>query len=124
MAAARPMQKSKPVLALAMGDPSGISLELTAKLLADKIGGSTGIGVIDALTRVRRTKPQASLPLDKRADNVKGAFAISDRTGCANMTVLLVDDVLTSLHTVSECARVLLDTGATAVYVLGIARGI
>jgi len=36
--------------------------------------------------------------------------------------VLLIDDVLTTGATVSECARTLLDAGASAVDVLTLAR--
>ena len=34
------------------------------------------------------------------------------------------DDVLTSLHTVDECARMLCAAGAATVYVTGVARGL
>jgi predicted amidophosphoribosyltransferase len=37
--------------------------------------------------------------------------------------VLLIDDVLTTMHTVDQCARALVDAGAAEVCVAGVARG-
>ena len=71
------------------------------------------------LRRVRTTKQQAKLGGAAREDNVSGAFSSQRLSG---ERVLLVDDVMTSGATVTECALTLLEAGASQVYVAAIAR--
>jgi len=67
----------------------------------------------DAARRVRRTLPQAELPLDERAANVRGAFAcIRDVQG---MRIAVVDDVMTTGTSLNELARALKAAGAAGV---------
>ena len=64
-------------------------------------------------TRIRRTLPQADLPMDERARNVRGAFACAfDLTGAR---VAVVDDVMTTGATLGELAKVLKRAGAERV---------
>ena len=74
-----------------------------------------------ALRRVRATLAQADLTGRERRDNVRGAFA-ADRDAVTGRHVLLVDDVLTTGATVSECARVLMAAGAASVGIVTVAR--
>ena len=66
-----------------------------------------------ACKRVRHTPPQASLPLDQRRANIRGAFACN--TALDGARVAIVDDVLTSGATLNELARVLRQAGAAEV---------
>ena len=66
-----------------------------------------------ACKRVRHTPPQASLPLDQRRANIRGAFACN--TDLDGARVAIVDDVLTSGATLNELARVLRQAGAAEV---------
>jgi ComF family protein len=66
-----------------------------------------------AVVRVRDAAPQASLPLDQRAGNVKGAFAVEG--SLAGRTVAVVDDVLTTGASLNELALTLRRAGATEV---------
>ncbi len=75
-----------------------------------------------ALQRIRRTRPQVSLSAEQRAENVRNAFAVVDADVVRGRHVLLVDDVLTTMHTVAECSRVLKEAGAAQVYVVAVAR--
>ena len=77
-----------------------------------------------ALKRIRWTEPQINLSADKRLDNVKGAFAVSDRFTVAGKRVLLVDDVMTTGSTAKECAAVLKQAGAVDVSVITVARAV
>jgi competence protein ComFC len=84
--------------------------------------------VLDALSRVRPTTPQASLSRHQRIENLRGAFsvkrAILKRGALQGRPVFLVDDVLTTGSTTSECARVLRrEAGAEKVVVITVARG-
>ncbi len=72
----------------------------------------------DILLKTRETKPQKQLHLFERAQNVHGAFRVHKRTACRDKTILLVDDIMTTGATGSECARVLKNAGAKTVYFL------
>jgi len=74
------------------------------------------------LERRRATPQQAKLDRQARRANVLGAFAVARSRAVEGRQVALVDDVLTTGATVSECARVLLDAGASRVSVLVLAR--
>ena len=73
--------------------------------------------------RVRETGTQTGLNARERRDNVQGAFEVSGQSWIEGRTLLLVDDVMTTGATVSECAGTLQDAGAAAVYVVTVARG-
>lgn len=74
------------------------------------------------LIRVRETVAQGSVNTVSRKANVSGAFAQRTRSKVMGQRVLLVDDVMTSGATVSECSRVLKQAGAKRVYVATVAR--
>ena len=75
-----------------------------------------------ALTRVRPTVSQIGLTRPQRRENMHGAFQVVHPKKVAGQSILLVDDVLTTGTTASECARVLLKAGAKKVYVATVAR--
>ena len=76
------------------------------------------------LLRVKDTPHQLALAPDKRAGNVRAAFAVEPRrrTELAGAAVTLVDDVMTTGATVAEASRVLLQAGAAQVQVWVVAR--
>jgi ComF family protein len=76
--------------------------------------------VLNALRRVRDTGAQAALDLDARSRNLAGCFGCTARLD--GLRVGLVDDVMTSGHTLAEAARTLKRAGAAAVVNLVIAR--
>jgi len=75
---------------------------------------------LDAIVRTRRTDPQTDLPLERRRQNIRGAFRVE--TSLKDLSIVVIDDVVTSGHTVNELARVLKQAGANRVGVWGIAR--
>lgn len=80
--------------------------------------------VLNCLKRVRDTKPQFDLNFSERQKNVKNAFELSSHYNLEpSHSYCLVDDVATTGSTLSECAKVLKDSGASKVYALCIARG-
>lgn len=77
-----------------------------------------------ALQRTRATPQQAKLDRHARRANVHGAFVPVRTAGVRGRHVALVDDVLTTGATVSECAGTLLVAGATRVSVIVLARAL
>ncbi len=84
-------------------------------ILADIISSETGIAQKDLLKRTRNTRTQTRLSENARVKNVLNAFEVREGD-FANKKVMLVDDVLTTGATMRECARVLKEHGAAAVY--------
>ena len=68
---------------------------------------------------------QAKQKLEERYESIKGAFIINKRfkKKLSGKTVLLVDDVITSGATASECAKILKENGAKYVYLLALLYG-
>jgi ComF family protein len=94
-----------------------------AALLARGLGASLDLPVrYSVLSRQRWTEPQIGLSPNQRAENVRGAFAVSDWTAVRDQGVLLVDDVFTTGETVDQCVRELRRAGAREVAVLTVAR--
>jgi len=75
-----------------------------------------------ALVRTRYTSQQSLLVMNARWDNVRGAFAIGRSPLPLRCNVLLVDDVITTGATISECARVLKRAGVARVHAIALAR--
>lgn len=68
-----------------------------------------------ALRRARRTQQQAKLSGTQRRSNVAGAF-VADASQLSEGAVLLVDDVLTTGHTLLACRDALAEQGVEEFY--------
>ena len=77
----------------------------------------------NCLARVRPTPSQTNLTASQRITNVKGAFRAKKARWLEGRRLLLVDDVMTTGATVSECSRVFKAAGVSRVYVVTLARG-
>lgn len=76
--------------------------------------------LLDSLVKIRETKLQTEVGRTGRLGNLKKAFAVSGNL--AGKRLLLVDDVITTGATVSECSSVLIKAGASDVAVIALAR--
>jgi len=93
-----------------------------AELLARSLARRTGLPVVLVLDRVRYTTTQTAFDRAERMENLRDAFRLRPARNVRGSRVLLVDDVLTTGSTLSECARVLQDSGASFVYAATAAR--
>lgn len=76
----------------------------------------------DSFLRIRNTPQQARLSLKDRVKNVEGAFDVKRKEWIKGRTILLVDDVTTSMSTLNCCAKTLKEAEARAVWCLTLAR--
>ncbi len=75
-----------------------------------------------ACARVRDTAPQSALAPADRRDNMRGAFAVLQRRAVDGKHLLVVDDVMTTGHTLAALAACLKRNGAASVTNLVFAR--
>ena len=94
-----------------------------AALLADFAGRHLGASVRPLLQRVRFTTTQTAFDRAERIQNLRHAFRLRRNADVRRLDVLLIDDVLTTGSTLSECARILKENGARSVYAATAARG-
>ena len=79
-----------------------------ADVIARQIGKRCGTPVIAAVARVRDTATQtAQHALDRRADNLRGAFAVTDPSAVRGRRLVVVDDVSTTGATLGSLGRAL-----------------
>jgi competence protein ComFC len=93
-----------------------------AALLAERLGPHLGVAVRPVLQRVRFTTTQTAFDRAERIQNLRHAFRLRKNADVRKLDVLLIDDVLTTGSTLSECARVLKKSGARSVYAATAAR--
>jgi ComF family protein len=78
--------------------------------------------IASVLKRQRDTHSQVGLTREERIANLRGAFRAIEPDRVKGRTVIVVDDVMTTGTTVSECARVLKKAGAERVWAATVAR--
>ena len=92
-------------------------------LLAKAVGRELGIRPVRTLKKIRNTPPQSLTgSAEKRRSNIAGAYAAFHPERWSGKRVLLLDDIITTGATVSECARTLGLAGADAVLCATVAR--
>jgi competence protein ComFC len=93
-----------------------------AELLADILSADMSILSMSILQRVVYTTTQTAFDRAERMKNLRNAFRLRKKAGVRGLRVLLVDDVLTTGSTLSECARILKGAGARSVHAVTAAR--
>jgi competence protein ComFC len=93
-----------------------------ASLLAELLSARISIPCKPLLKRIRYTTTQTALDRTERIENLHNAFRLRKKADVRGLHVLLIDDVLTTGSTLSECARVLKRAGAASVYAATAAR--
>ncbi len=91
-------------------------------LVTRAVGRELGVEPEKTLVKIRNTPPQSSLHgFARRKANVLGAYRVTDPQRIKDKRILLLDDVITTGATASECARTLLTAGAKEVTFAAIA---
>jgi predicted amidophosphoribosyltransferase len=91
-------------------------------LLAEPLSAQISTPSQPLLERIRYTTTQTALDRAERMENLHNAFRLRKNADVRGLRVLLIDDVLTTGSTLSECARVLKRAGATSVHAATAAR--
>ena len=92
------------------------------ELIAQSAGQELETPSIATLRKIRHTKPQSRLThIAQRKANVLGAFEVIDGSAISGKRILLLDDIITTGATLSECSRVLLTAGAKEVHCAAVA---
>ena len=96
-----------------------------AAILAAHLSRATNIPLAEnLLQRTHATATQTLLSREKRAANMKNAFAVRRGMMLAGKRIVLVDDVFTTGATTNMCAQALRTAGAGEVCVWTVARGL
>ena len=93
-----------------------------AELLAHLVSFRAGLTMREPLERIRYTTTQTVFDRTERMENLRDAFRLRKKADVRGSRVLLIDDVLTTGSTLSECARVLKAAGAISVHAATAAR--
>ncbi|MGI8437190.1 MAG: ComF family protein [Chthoniobacterales bacterium] len=93
-----------------------------AELIAELFCAHSGLTLQNTLERIRFTTTQTAFDRAERMENLRDAFRLRKKADVRGLRVLLIDDVLTTGSTLSECARVLKAAGALSVHAATAAR--
>lgn len=83
------------------------------ELIARNLSKILNVSYVNSLKKIRNTIQQSTLSSKEREHNIKNAFVC-----CADVKgrhILLIDDVLTTGHTINECSKILKKAGAETV---------
>lgn len=94
-----------------------------AQLLAQAVARELGTRAVPTLKKVRNTAAQSRTgSAEKRRANISGAYRVRNPAQIADRRILLLDDIVTTGSTFTECARTLGLAGAERVVGATVAR--
>jgi len=94
-----------------------------ARLLAEEIAKLQGFKAVPTLIKHKNAPAQSGINgAEKRRANILGAYQVLDPDLIAGKRILLIDDIITTGATLSECSKTLLRMGAEQVLCATVAR--
>lgn len=84
--------------------------------LARVISKELDIPYAETLIKKRNNKVQHTLKASERQTNVKGAYKVLNKDIIKNKNILIIDDIITTGCTLTECTDMLLKGGAKSVF--------
>ena len=94
-----------------------------ARLLAEEIAKLMGMNAVPVLEKHKHAAAQSGVgSADKRKANILGAYRVLNAELVENKKILLIDDIVTTGATLSECAKTLLKAGAQQIVCAAVAR--
>lgn len=95
-----------------------------AMLLALACALELGDVAVSTLEKFKNVEKQSKIgSAEKRRANISGVYRVTDPELITDKRILLIDDIITTGATLSECARTLRDAGAREVLCAAIACG-
>ena len=83
------------------------------EVIARNVGYNTNIPVSNCIKKIKDTKEQKTLTKEERITNLRGVFKINSVKDIKNKNVILIDDIMTTGATISECKYILKKSGVT-----------
>ena len=88
-----------------------------SELLAKRVAKELSLPACAALQKHAERNPQSQLKdAALRQANASGAFSVRPDADVSGKTLLLIDDIVTTGATLSECCRILRQAGAKHIY--------
>lgn len=94
-----------------------------SELVARKIGKMLAVPYEELLLKSKQNRVQHELNYEERLVNVQGVYTAPCPANILGKTILLVDDIMTTGSTLSECCKVLKRSGAKLVLCVVVAIG-
>ncbi len=95
-----------------------------SRLLARELSYIFEIPLLDTLVKIKDNPPQHKTERKHRQENVKNVYKIKDKKLVKDKRILLVDDIITSGHTLGECGRTLKNAGACEIFCATLATAV
>ena len=89
-----------------------------AKGLGKKLNSDVKDNIVK---RIKYTESQTTMKITERKENISGAFKIRAQKSLRGKNILIVDDVITTGATISECGIILKNAGVQNIYAASIA---
>lgn len=94
-----------------------------AELIAQEISKIKGIPVVQLLKKIRNNPAQSGVKSpQKRKANVKNVYKAINLEYIKGKDILIIDDVITTGATISECAKMLKEQGSGEIFAASLAR--